>query len=298
MVYGGIKMVKKIEVNIHENNDSKTKLINLTGRNKIILELGCASGYISKYLKQNHCTVYAVEIDKEAAKIAKKYCKKLVIEDMESINYSKTFAGINFDVILLGDVLEHLKDPENLLLKIKDLLNNNGYIIISIPNIAHGSIRIKLLNGKFQYSEEGILDKTHLKFFTKSSISHLLEKCGYFIEIMDRTIVDYRSDLDYLPQSLKEEVAKYLYTDSEATTYQFIIKASMFKEATFINKVRKELDQKQIEINDKNIVINKYKIIVEEKDREIKELLLLKNRIKNNKLYKLYKNTKQLIKGD
>jgi len=122
-----------------------------------------------------------IEIDKESAQIAKKYCKDVIVGDIETMD-SLPYPEEYFDVIIFGDVLEHLKDPLSVLKKLKKYLNKNGYIICSIPNIAHIYVRLNLLFGRWEYQDTGILDKTHLRFFTKKTAIKLIEDAEYKIE--------------------------------------------------------------------------------------------------------------------
>lgn len=160
------------------------KMVQLVGKNKKVLEIGCATGYISKKLKENGCQVIGIEIDSSAGRIAKRYCKNVIIADVESL---KKISYKNFDVLLFGDVLEHLKDPSNVLKRFRKYLKKNGYVVLSVPNIAFWFIRLKLLFGKFEYGDYGILDRTHLKFFTLKSLKKLLDDGGYKIVKIDVT---------------------------------------------------------------------------------------------------------------
>jgi hypothetical protein len=80
---------------------------------------------------------------------------------------------------VFGDILEHLREPEKLLVKAREYLKPDGRIIISVPNITHWSVRLMILTGNFFYMERGILDRTHLRFFTRRSMKKLLEECGF-----------------------------------------------------------------------------------------------------------------------
>jgi O-antigen biosynthesis protein len=148
------------------------KALDQVGKNKRVLEIGCATGQISRRLAENGCYVIGVEINKESADIATKYCKEVLvcdIESLESLPYS------DFDFILLLDVLEHLREPMALLEKLKAHLKKGGHIVVSLPNVANWKIRWDLLFGRFQYSEYGIVGRTHLKFFTESSSKKIMQ---------------------------------------------------------------------------------------------------------------------------
>jgi len=156
-----------------------------------ILEIGCATGYIGKFLKEKrNCKMYGIEIDKEAAELAKPYYEKLVVGNVEDDRILDLFNDMTFDFILCMSVLEHLKNPRDVLVKVKNFLARGGYLIVTLPNIAHWSIRLKLLFGDFDYEKgifgtdhgKGIMDETHLKFFTLKTMKELITSAGYKIE--------------------------------------------------------------------------------------------------------------------
>lgn len=148
-------------------------VVNFIGKNKRVLEIGCATGYISKKLKENGCHVIGVEIDEEAARLAEKVCDKIIKGDIEEISVKG-----KFDVIICSDVLEHLKDPLKTLKKLRGNMKDDGKIIVSVPNIANWRIRLNLVFGKFNYTRDGILDESHLRFFTYKTIKEVLKKAN------------------------------------------------------------------------------------------------------------------------
>ena len=89
--------------------------------------------------------------------------------------------------MVYADILEHLKRPDLVLLRFKKYLSKSGHLILSVPNIAYFTLRLKLLLGRFEYEEKGILDVTHLRFFTLNSITRMLYECGYRIAKIDCT---------------------------------------------------------------------------------------------------------------
>lgn len=162
------------------------KIVKYVGTHKKVLDVGCATGYLAEWFKKNACYVVGIEIDYEAAKIAKRYCDNVIIEDVEHIKKLPYPEGF-FDVIVYGDILEHLIRPDLVLVKFKKYLSPKGYVIASIPNIAWWLIRLRLLVGKFEYTNTGILDATHLRFFTLKTIRTLFENAGYKINKVDYT---------------------------------------------------------------------------------------------------------------
>lgn len=160
-------------------------VLNIVGANKEVLEVGCHTGYFTELLKKNGCNVICVEINQEAAMIAKKIANKIIIGDIED---ESIYNQINqkFDVILFMHVLEHLINPWKVLCDIKQFLKEDGYILVTIPNIACWSIRkVLFFKGKFEYTETGIMDKSHLRFFTFETAKKMFIEAGYKIEKWD-----------------------------------------------------------------------------------------------------------------
>ena len=151
--------------NLDENSSLK-KMLDLIGEQKQVVDFGCATGYFANLLNSKGCIVTGVEINSDAAKIAEKYCKKVVVTDLDLASITEILPSQEFDVAVFGDVLEHLRNPWKVLEEAQHILKPDGYVVASIPNIAHGSIRLALLQGKFEYMKLGILDDTHLRFFT------------------------------------------------------------------------------------------------------------------------------------
>jgi 2-polyprenyl-3-methyl-5-hydroxy-6-metoxy-1,4-benzoquinol methylase len=154
--------------------------VDLAAQGSRILELGCADGFISKHLVKRGCIVTGVEVDAEAAEHAKKWCEKVFVCDLNRPGWSGTL-GRDFDTVLCGDVLEHLVDPWSTLREISKVLTKERRVIISLPNIANLRIRLNLLMGRFNYQPGGILDITHLRFFTLKTARELIEESGYRI---------------------------------------------------------------------------------------------------------------------
>jgi len=155
--------------------------------NTKVLDIGCATGFIGEYLiKEKKCRVYGVEKRKNEAEIAKKKLTDVLIADIEQEatveNILKFVRYEKFDVILATSVIEHLKDQALFIENCKKLLKPKGIIIASTPNIAHWTIRLSLLKGDFDYTEYGILDNTHLHFFTIKTFSQLFEKNKFAIK--------------------------------------------------------------------------------------------------------------------
>ena len=155
-------------------------ILSLLSENELILDVGCNSGYLGAHSKKNQFC--GIELNKKEAKKAKKEYRKVLTGDVENL-IGSSLSLPKFDIIVFADILEHLVHPRTTLVYfINNFLKNDGRVIISLPNIAHLSIRIKLLVGKFDYTKSGILDKTHLHLYTLKSAKKLINKSGLKVE--------------------------------------------------------------------------------------------------------------------
>lgn len=155
------------------SNTADYFIINSIYNEAKVLELGCSTGYITRYLnQQKKCETSAVEIDIEAINQIKALLKYAINNDLNKIDeWIQQVPNSYFDFIVCQDVLEHLIDPFYVLSKLKFKLKYKGQFLISIPNVSHNTIIMQLLKNKFEYKDLGILDKTHIKFYTKESFS-------------------------------------------------------------------------------------------------------------------------------
>src|SRR5262245_60823142 len=175
-------------VNTQPGSTDQT-VLRLVGNDKRVLELGCGSGHISQALRQQGCSVVGIEIHPEAARSAAAFCERIITGDLDYLDFGRELGDDRFDVVLAADVLEHLKDPLSVLKSVKDYLKPHGYFAISVPNVAHISIRLALLAGKFPYSESGLLDQTHLRFLTRESLERLVEDADLAIGHLERITI-------------------------------------------------------------------------------------------------------------
>ena len=146
-----------------------------------ILDIGCGTGALGKYLKDKGIKeVWGVEMSSYGASEARKVLDYIVEGNVEEINLP--FEIEYFDCIVCADILEHLIDPWSMVGKLKKFLKPKGAIVASIPNVAFHRIIRGLLKGKWQYADAGILDRTHLRFFTLQGIKELFLMNGMAIE--------------------------------------------------------------------------------------------------------------------
>ena len=144
-----------------------------------VLDVGCATGYFARRLiEEKGCTVAGIEGDGEAAEKARAVCERMHVGDLSDRRFLE---GVQEQagVVFLGDVVEHVADPAPLLRHTRRWLAPGGFLLCSIPNVAYWKIRLELARGRFDYQEIGILDKTHLRFYTRPSFERLLIECGF-----------------------------------------------------------------------------------------------------------------------
>jgi SAM-dependent methyltransferase len=215
-----------------------------------VLEFGCATGYMTEVLKDRlGCTVVGIEIDRDAALLAEQHAERVIVGDAETIDYATELAGEQFDVVMFADVLEHLKEPADVLRRVRPFIAENGAVVASIPNIAHASVRLALLAGEFRYREWGLLDDTHLRFFTRASIQDLFEETGYVVTHWLRQRLDVGETEIKVPPA-PDAVREWLASDPEATTYQFVLRALVSESSAQLRQLREEMEGLRLEIEE------------------------------------------------
>jgi 2-polyprenyl-3-methyl-5-hydroxy-6-metoxy-1,4-benzoquinol methylase len=140
-----------------------------------VLDVGAARGFLGELLRREGHTVIGIERDPEAAGLARPHYSTLYRADVEAL---EPISEAPFDVIIAGDVLEHLKDPPDVLRRLVAMLAPTGRIVATVPNVAFLLVRLGLLAGRFDYRNRGILDSTHLRFYTQRSFRAMVEGAG------------------------------------------------------------------------------------------------------------------------
>ena len=261
---------------------------------KKILDVGCAAGFLGYALKiKNNAEVWGVEINEEAGKKALNKIDKVIIKPIEEAiddlpeNY--------FDTIVCADVLEHLPYPEEVLIKLKNKLKLSGEIIISLPNIMHYSVILSLLDGNFSYTEAGILDKTHLRFFTKKSINEMLDRCGLNEVLIHYSVLSESITYpEYFLSALKQIGIDEKRFDEESKVYQYIYKA-IKKEHHLVTIVIPFVNQSESTLVTVHSILNNcsvaVKIILVDDGSNKEELEIINNDIAQFSNILLVKNT-------
>ena len=193
-----------------------------------VLECGCATGYITRFMKEQlECKVHIIEYEQDAFDIASQYAESGICADLMQDSWVKEFEGMQFDYILFMDVLEHLMDPKKVLMQAEKLLKKDGTVLVTLPNIAHNDIIINLYNNAFNYLERGILDNTHIKFFGRNNLNSLLEDTGLQMTRLEYSLVKTgRSEQFWETECrVSEALLKALANRDGGDIYQFVISA-------------------------------------------------------------------------
>jgi methionine biosynthesis protein MetW len=158
-----------------------------------VLDVGCHTGILGEALRiRKNCDVTGIDNDVEALGAAKPRLNAVEKVDLEEPGWAAKLIQAcekNFDIVLFGDVIEHTRNPLDILRESRALLFTNGKVIVSLPNIANLRVRLGLLRGKFDYADSGILDKTHIRFFTLKTARELVHNAGF--KIINETYSGY-----------------------------------------------------------------------------------------------------------
>jgi len=215
---------------IHDiHNKDVLSMLPLTS--KKLMEIGCSSGALAREYKKNNknCHYIGLDIVESYTHLAKRFCDEVIVADIEQQNeifYSK---NSDCDCWIFADALEHLVDPWLVLKKIRHVIPDNGQIIACIPNSQHWTVIANLAIGNFRYQESGLLDKTHVRFFTRKTIIELFNGTGFEIQIMKSRIFGDPINIPFLP--LIGEIAKFVGANpdtamEDSIPFQYVICAT------------------------------------------------------------------------
>lgn len=215
--------------NMLPNRNITASIQKRCGEKTLVLEVGCDCGATLLDIKNriDNACVYGLELNEPAALIASCF-SETIVGNIESDGIP--FENTKFDDIIFGDVLEHLHDPERVLTMCKDHLNEGGYIVANIPNVQHISVLHQLIHGRFEYQDSGLLDRTHIHFFTQKEIEAMFTRAGYRIESIASIFFP-------LPQVLNESIQKLksLFPDANENmmrTFQYLVKARCLSDSS------------------------------------------------------------------
>jgi len=212
-----------------------TDIYNLDVYNEIpkfpnkILEIGTGSGALARQVKTAYPNVnyLGVEVSAEYVELSRRYCDRVYFENIENASGELLKECGSIDVLIMADVLEHLVDPWKFLARLKNWINPSATLIVCIPNVQHWSIQFGLLSGSFDYSDSGLLDRTHLRFFTRKTIIQMFESNGYFIKSIKSRIFQFKGQEEMLGKLILLSDSCGLNSTevvNDAAAFQYVLK--------------------------------------------------------------------------
>jgi SAM-dependent methyltransferase len=212
-------------------NNPHAFAIGMVGSGHRVLEVGCSVGHVTEHLVDRGNTVVGVEIDAEAAAEARAFAERVHVLDLDATPVSSVESD-RFDVLVLGDVLEHVRRPADVLADLLTRLEPGGRLVISVPHVGHADVRIMLLQGRWEYQDDGLLDRTHLRWFTRDSLRELLAAAGLQAVRVERVYVGLgQSNVPFDREAVGPGLRTYLEYDPEVYVYQFVVEAVRAGEA-------------------------------------------------------------------
>lgn len=169
---------------LNEIGSERLKAIEWVRRGDVVLEIACHTGLLSEWLvKEKKCSITGVDINPNALELAKEFLHEAKEINIETEDFWEYLASKKYDSIICMHILEHLVAPWDFLTKITQTLTPEGQIIIALPNITNAKDRFQILFGNFNYTLDGVMDKTHLRFFNQQTARELITSAG--LEIID-----------------------------------------------------------------------------------------------------------------
>ncbi|HEX5458628.1 MAG TPA: class I SAM-dependent methyltransferase [Steroidobacteraceae bacterium] len=213
-----------------DTNDPLSRFAQRIPAGATVLDLGCGPGVLGRLtasLKKS-CTLDAVEGDPEAVAMARGFYRHIIAADLQNADLPAMLPERKYDFIVLADVIEHLEAPGRLLRRLPALLQPQGRLLISLPHIGYAGLVAELLAGEFAYRPHGLIDRTHLRFFTRSSAARLLALNGFTVAANDDIVrPPVMSEFGAATlDALEPPVRTALLTRPDALLYQMLIEAT------------------------------------------------------------------------
>jgi SAM-dependent methyltransferase len=197
---------------------------------RTVVEVGCSSGAMAREYKKINptCRYVGIEVMPQFAQLAQRHCDTVLEMDIEGVNEETIRASLAGDCWIFGDSLEHLRDPWLLLARIRRTMTADACIVACIPNAQHWSVQARLNSGAFRYEESGLLDRTHLRWFTRITMIEMFLQAGFRIDAAFPRIFSHPAT-DKAIASIRQ-MARDLGTDpdmaaTDALPLQYILRA-------------------------------------------------------------------------
>lgn len=214
---------------VHEqHNADLLNLIPIASKN--LIEVGCSSGALAREFKKlvPDADYRGVEIDADFAELARRHCNIVTVLNIESADEKFWSDNGDRNCWIFGDTLEHLQNPWRILKKINEVAPIDGVVVACIPNAQHWSLQVRLSIGDFRYENSGLMDRTHLRWFTRQTIVELFDQAGFSIEAGLPRIFDEPQREPFLP--LIGQMAKLAGIDpdlaiADSLPLQYVVRA-------------------------------------------------------------------------
>lgn len=198
-----------------------------------VVEVGCSSGALARdyKLRNTGCWYLGCDIDASYVDLARRYCDDVMVLDIDNAKADFYQAQAQADLWVFGDTLEHMKDPWQVLRNVRAMMRQGGVVVACIPNAQHWSVQVRLNVGEFRYEDSGLLDRTHLRWFTRKTMVEMFEQAGFQVELLVPRIFD---DPNYnIVAPVIEELAEVCGADpkealADARPLQYVLKAVAF----------------------------------------------------------------------
>lgn len=174
-------MNKKYDLHlILDTESAHKKIIDSIQKDSVVLEVGTSHGHMTKYLKEElNCNVTGIEIDPEAAKEASQYTSEFFVIDIDNIELlDDKIKDDHYDYIIMCDVIEHVRNTTEILETLGKKLKVSGLFLLSVPNVAHNIVLMQILKNEFNYQDVGMMDNTHIRWFTSNSFKEKIDETG------------------------------------------------------------------------------------------------------------------------
>lgn len=213
-------------------DDSRSLVFDMLQSAPTVLELGCSEGLTTRLLAERGQRVVAVEIDPAAAEAARPFAEQVLVADLDMADALDALGDRTFEAVAVADVLEHLREPAAALRRAMRHLAPHGDLVLSVPNLAHADVRLALLDGRVPYADLGLLDRTHVHWFTHEGLHRLLADCGLCV-VEWRSVMRAPGSTEVPLDDAQRQLAHQWFADDpHATTYQWVLRCRRVGEGT------------------------------------------------------------------
>ena len=224
-----MKQRHKYEYKLDINGPSApAAVVRMVGKGKRVLEIGAGPGSITRVLKEHSgCRVTAIELDEEAIRKLSPFCEHVYKSDLNDRSWTSVLSNDGkFDVVVAADVLEHLHDPPTTLRAVKDILDADGSVVVSLPHVGHNAAIGCLSQKDFKLQDWGLLDKTHIQFFDIENMQRLFNDTGFeIIEAEFIVLPPEQTELAYFWRRIPAKSKERLIKNRFGMVYQVVVKA-------------------------------------------------------------------------